>query len=65
MSNMRVRRKGLLPCPHCGGKAGVYEDYTGWWLVQCDKCGASTMKKGTAEECVEAWNRRVNDHGRV
>jgi len=54
-----TRRKGLLPCPHCGGRAGTYEDWAGWWQAQCDECGATTLKKKTEEECVESWNHRV------
>ncbi len=58
-------RKGLLPCPHCGGRAGLWQAYTGWWCVQCDKCGASTMKFDK-DEAVKRWNRRVgNDNQRT
>ena len=54
----RAKRKGLLPCPHCGGKAGLYEDWIGSWCVQCDRCGATTLK-GSQEEVIRRWNRRV------
>ena len=53
-----TKRKGLLPCPHCGGRAGLYQTYESSWCVQCDKCGATTLK-GTEEEVVERWNKRV------
>ena len=52
-----TKRKGLLPCPHCGGKAGLYQTYESSWCVQCDSCGATTLK-GTEEEVVEKWNAR-------
>ena len=50
--------RDLLPCPFCGGKASLYEDYTGHWLVQCDSCGISTLKKGSIEAVILDWNRR-------
>ena len=53
-----TKRKGLLPCPHCGGKAGLYDVYSGGCVVQCDKCGATTMVSDE-DEVKERWNRRV------
>ena len=53
-------RKGLLPCPHCGGRARLWQAYDSSWCVQCDKCGANTMKVDK-EEAVKRWNRRVKD----
>ena len=58
-------RKGLLPCPHCGGKAGLWQAYDSSWCVQCDRCGATTMKFDK-DEAVKRWNRRVgNDNQRT
>ena len=54
----RAIRKGLLPCPHCGGKAGLWQAYDSSWCVQCDRCGAMTMKFDK-DEAVKRWNRRV------
>ena len=51
-------RKGLLPCPHCGGKAGLWQAYDSSWCVQCDRCGASTMRFDK-DEVIKRWNRRV------
>lgn len=48
-------------CPFCGGKAGLYEDYSNWWLVQCNSCGASTLKKKYGKEAISDWNRRVDN----
>ena len=28
--------KELKPCPFCGGRAWLYQDYMGFWHVQCD-----------------------------
>ena len=53
-------RKGLLPCPHCGGKAGLWQAYDSSWCVQCDRCGAMTMKFDK-DEAVKRWNKRVKD----
>ena len=57
-SQLRAIRKGLLPCPHCGGKAGLWQAWDNSWIVQCDKCGATTMKLDK-EEAIKRWNRRV------
>ena len=51
-------RKGLLPCPHCGGRAGLWQAYDSSWCVQCDRCGASTMRFDK-DEVIKRWNRRV------
>ena len=48
----------LLHCPFCGGRAGLYEDYTGHWIVQCDSCGASTLKTNSRKSAILNWNRR-------
>ena len=58
-------RKGLLPCPHCGGRAGLWQAYDSSWCVQCDRCGASTMRFDK-DEVIKRWNRRVgNDNQRT
>ena len=50
--------RDLLHCPFCGGKASLYEDYTGYWLVQCDSCGISTLKTKSRKSAILNWNRR-------
>ena len=61
----RVMEK-LKPCPFCGGKAyvqchifdGVHETYG--VLCTNGKCYTSGWQfYGTAEEAIEAWNRRA------
>ena len=56
----QMNENKLLPCPFCGGKAHIYQDYTGMYVAQCDKCGNGTLlsDKKTAEM---RWNRRAND----
>lgn len=46
----------LLPCPMCNGEANVIEmdDY---FMAHCE-CGIN-YEGPTADDCVEAWNRRV------
>ena len=53
--------KSLKPCPFCGGRAGQYQDYAGFWHVQCDNCGIGTLKNDTKELAVKSWNRRVEN----
>ena len=57
-SRPRAIRKGLLPCPHCGGKAGLWQAWDSSWCVQCDKCGATTLK-GDKEDVIKKWNHRA------
>ena len=61
----------LLPCPFCGGEAGMGEAMAGpwrpqkWFWVNCCECLASTNQltgesaRFTAEEAIAAWNQRV------
>ena len=51
----------IRQCPFCGGKAGLYEDYMSWWLVQCNECGVSTLRRPHAEDAISSWNRRCGD----
>lgn len=46
----------LKPCRHCGGKAKVHYDYCNFALVQCSKCGISTLHRGDKEEAIRDWN---------
>jgi Lar family restriction alleviation protein len=48
----------LKPCPFCGGEAGVYQDYHGFYIVQCNKCGIGTLHKYYKTEVVNDWNKR-------
>lgn len=51
----------LKPCPFCGGKAGIYPDYLGFYTVQCNKCGIRTLRKREESEVMNDWNRRVHN----
>jgi hypothetical protein len=47
----------LLPCPHCGGRAG-------WWgdVPYCERCnamGGSESENDTREQTATLWNRRA------
>ncbi len=53
-----MTRIKLKACPHCGGKAKLWQSYTGSWCVQCGSCGATTLK-GEKKDAAERWNRRV------
>lgn len=53
----------LKKCPFCGGEAqmcaGSSKGEIAW--VYCEKCGAESGTRDTAEKAAEAWNRRVNE----
>lgn len=51
----------LKACPFCGGKAGLYEDFTGMWLVQCDSCGVRTLFVRSPKKAIANWERRKSD----
>lgn len=51
----------LKPCPFCGGEAVrkcIFPNR--YFFVECKNCHVSLPFKGTKEEAIEAWNRRVN-----
>ncbi len=49
----------LKPCPFCGSEAELYEDYTGFWVVQCKKCGMGTLCRKQQRSVIKEWNRRI------
>lgn len=64
----------IKPCPFCGSKPYVAQNYLGQKYVRCPECGAcvwgkdaddwriSAMGEKNAEKAaIEAWNRRAND----
>lgn len=55
------KREKLKPCPFCGGKAQVYQDYTSHYLVQCTKCGITTLHYGDTQSPKDVWNRRTKN----
>ena len=59
----------LKPCPFCGNRVAVEEKINfgepNVFIVYCNPsnggCGAKTNWFDSAEEAIDAWNRRVND----
>ena len=52
----------LLPCPFCGGKAEMEQNWFHEDFVFCIACGAMTLARKTREEAAKIWNTRiVND----
>lgn len=66
----------LKPCPFCGGKATAFKDNYDKIAFMCEKCNLYfgielecgeelvdgwRAKINTAEEAVEAWNRRAEN----
>ena len=58
-NKQRIKR-----CPMCGGKAGIYQDYHSFYLVQCNRCGISTLHRADLHTALYEWNRRVSYDGR-
>lgn len=56
-----VNEPKIKNCPFCNGKASIYRDYAGLWLVQCDDCGIGTLHSLKLESAIETWNRRVEN----
>ena len=50
----------LKPCPFCGGKAKS-KGYQIGFRVMCPECGGRAKLFSTAEEAIEAWNRRADN----
>lgn len=54
-------KQHIKRCPMCGGKAGIYEDYHNFHLVQCNRCGVSTLHRKDVKTALLEWNRRISD----
>ena len=54
-------KQHIKRCPFCGGKAGIYEDYHNFYLVQCNRCGVSTLHRADAKTALLEWNRRIDN----
>jgi len=56
----------LLPCPFCGGKARLREDWAYFGYVECTRCSARVAKTisykmltaSEKKELAKRWNRR-------
>ena len=51
----------LKPCPFCAGKADLFLNGSGLYVVQCVACGNRTICYQTKEGAVGAWNRRKDE----
>lgn len=60
----------LKPCPFCGSNNVELVDefekrtehrYLTYRRVGCNDCGALSGRRDNRTECIERWNRRVND----
>ena len=60
---VRTGIKALKPCPFCGGKAEIEMDDDWYWNyhVFCQECKIGTDCYETADEAIEAWNRRAGE----
>ena len=54
---------GLLPCPHCGGRAEYWTKDHFFHFVNCRKCPAETSCQSRKEDAIKAWNRRATKGG--
>lgn len=55
MTSSNAGEVGLLPCPFCGGKAGLCGDLR---TVQCMSCGAEA-KESDSQRATLHWNTRA------
>ena len=53
----------LKPCAHCGGNASVFQAYDGFYAVQCNVCGMTTLHVRDMDSAIATWNRRVSTDG--
>lgn len=51
-------KQHIKRCPMCGGKAGIYQDYHDFYLIQCNRCGVSTLHRKELRRALMEWNRR-------
>lgn len=51
----------LKPCPFCGGKADIGEQYDGLYFVICTACLSSSPSSKSKELVERHWNRRVTN----
>ena len=58
---VRAGMRELKPCPDCGGEAEIEMDDCWYWNyhVFCQECKIGTDYYDTADEAIEAWNRRA------
>ena len=50
-------------CPMCGGKAGIYQDYHSFYLIQCNRCGVSTLHRKDLHRALMDRDKRI-EHGK-
>lgn len=62
-----MNREELKPCPCCGGKAIVVQDYNYnadvlYW-IECSECDLRTSEfySENRRKMVDVWNKRVGD----
>ena len=53
-------KQHIKRCPMCGGKAGIYQDYHSFYLVQCNRCGISTLHRADLHTALYEWYERVS-----
>lgn len=49
----------LKRCPFCGSTAGLYENYDGSYIVQCNCCCIGTIHMKNKQNAIELWNHRT------
>ena len=58
-----INMEELKPCPFCGGKAAIQQDwspfFTATTYVGCLDCAASATYCEKREDAIEAWNGRA------
>jgi Lar family restriction alleviation protein len=49
----------LKRCPFCGSTAGLYENYDGSYIVQCNYCCIGTIHMKNKQNAIKLWNHRT------
>lgn len=59
----------LPPCPYCGGRGDVMQEYydglfgrEDTWFVRCYKCGFTTDNVGNPTEASQQWKKLCKEH---
>jgi Lar family restriction alleviation protein len=53
----------LIPCPFCGGKVIIFQNYQKQYGVFCSTCGLIAFMgcPNDRQKTAEKWNERVTD----
>ena len=62
MTQETDEQRALPPCPFCGPRGYPkleFGERTGYWYIECTKCGGRTGLKSSEYHAIEAWQARA------